>query len=81
VLRNLDDWQLALALARVVEGGTIGSLTKMVLEDAVLPLAFKGGHRWLATWAFWLLGRRDLAVRVLIVSRYISGVESQLKGS
>jgi hypothetical protein len=24
----------------------------------------------LATWAFWMLGRRDLAVRVIIVSRF-----------
>lgn len=33
-----------------------------------MPIAIAGGHRWLATWAFWYLGRRDLAVRVLIVS-------------
>ena len=24
------------------------------------------GNRWLATWAFWMLGRRDMAVRALI---------------
>ncbi|MDA4765906.1 hypothetical protein, partial [Enterobacter hormaechei] len=34
----------------------------------VLPIAYKGGHRWLASWALWMLNRRDLAVRVLIVS-------------
>ncbi|KAK8845415.1 hypothetical protein IAR55_006128 [Kwoniella newhampshirensis] len=65
-LRQLDDWQLGLALARVVEGGTEGPIVKWILNDTVLPMAFKGGHRWLATWAFWTLGRRDLAVRVLI---------------
>lgn len=67
-LRQLDDWQLAFALARVVEGGTEGPLHRSILSETVVPLAFEGGHRWLATWAFWLLGRRDLAVRVLIVS-------------
>jgi hypothetical protein len=68
-LRQLDDWQLAVALARVVEGGTDGPLMRWILGETVIPLAFSGGHRWLATWAFWMLGRRDLAVRVLIVSR------------
>ena len=67
-LRQLDDWQLAFVLARAVEGGTDGILVRWILTDAVVPLAFAGGHRWLATWAFWLLGRRDLAVRVIIVS-------------
>ncbi|EIW73255.1 hypothetical protein TREMEDRAFT_24795 [Tremella mesenterica DSM 1558] len=65
-LRQLADWQLAFALARVVEGSTDGPLVRSVLSDTVVPLAFAGGHRWLATWAFWLLGRRDLAVRVLL---------------
>ncbi len=67
-LRQLDDWQLAVALARAVEGGTDGPLLRSILTDTVIPLAFAGGHRWLATWTFWLLGRRDLAVRVIIVS-------------
>ncbi|ORY25155.1 RAVE protein 1 C terminal-domain-containing protein [Naematelia encephala] len=65
-LRQLEDWQLAIALARVVEGGTDGPLMRWILSDTVIPLAFAGGHRWLATWAFWMLGRRDLAVRVLL---------------
>jgi hypothetical protein len=68
-LRQLDDWQLAVALARVVERGTDGPLMRWIMGETVIPLAFSGGHRWLATWAFWMLGRRDLAVRVLIVSR------------
>jgi hypothetical protein len=67
-IRQLDDWQLAVALARAVEGGTDGPLLKSILSGTVVPLAFAGGHRWLATWAFWLLGRRDLAVRVLMVN-------------
>ena len=68
ILRQVDDWQLAFALARVVENGTDGPLVKWILTDTVIPLAFAGGHRWLASWAFWTLGKRDYAVRVLIVS-------------
>jgi hypothetical protein len=68
ILRQADDWQLAFALARVVENGTEGPLVKWILTDTVVPLAFAGGHRWLGSWAFWTLGRRDLAVRILIVS-------------
>ena len=67
-LRQLGDWQLAVALARAVETGPNGSLLNWVLTDTVIPLAFEGGHRWLASWAFWTIGRRDLSVRVLIVS-------------
>jgi len=66
-LRQMDDWQMAVALARAVEGGTEGPLLKWVVGDFVLPIAFAGGHRWLASWCFWILGRRDLAVRVSIV--------------
>ena len=66
-LRQLDDWQLGYALARAVEGGTDGPLVKWIIEETVIPLAMAGGHRWLATWAFWTIGKRDLAVRVLIV--------------
>ncbi len=77
VLRQLDDWQLAFALARAVEGGVDGPLVTWILKDTVLPLSFTGGHRWLATWAFWTLGRRDLAVRVLIVSPASASVVSR----
>ncbi|WVO14859.1 hypothetical protein L204_102498 [Cryptococcus depauperatus] len=65
-LKQLDDWHLALALARVVEGGKEGPIFAKIVSEKVVPLAIKGGHRWLVTWAFWMLGRRDLAVRVLI---------------
>nr|XP_019014432.1 WD-repeat protein [Kwoniella pini CBS 10737]OCF53213.1 WD-repeat protein [Kwoniella pini CBS 10737] len=70
-LRHLNDWQLAVALARIVEnqeqdGKSIGPLLRWILQDTVLPIAFKGGHRWLASWAFWTLGRRDLSVKILI---------------
>jgi len=37
-----------------------------LLKTTVVPLAFKDGNRWLGSWAFWKLHRRDLAVRVLL---------------
>lgn len=66
-LRQMGDWQLAIALAKAIEPDGNGPLLKWILTDRVVPMAFEGGHRWLASWAFWSLGRRDLAVRVLIV--------------
>ena len=73
-LRQMGDWQLAVALAKAVEPDDKGPLLKWILTDRVVPMAFEGGHRWLASWAFWTLGRRDLAVRVLIVSFQLSCV-------
>lgn len=64
-IKNLSDFQLAIALARVVEGDE-GPVLRDILTNTILPFAFKDGNRWLAGWAFWLLQRRDLAVRVLI---------------
>lgn len=67
-LRHLDDVQLAVALARVVEGRDDGPVLRNILYETIIPLAFKKGNRWLGSWAFWLLNRRDLAVRILVVS-------------
>ncbi|KAI0721213.1 RAVE protein 1 C terminal-domain-containing protein [Cerioporus squamosus] len=64
-IRNLGDWQLAVAIARVVEGDD-GPILQDILNNTVIPLAFKEGNRWLASWAFWLLHRRDLTVRILV---------------
>ncbi|KAH9996446.1 RAVE protein 1 C terminal-domain-containing protein [Russula vinacea] len=65
-LRHLDDVQLAVALARVIEGRDDGPVLYSVLYENIIPLAFKKGNRWLGSWAFWLLNRRDLAVRILV---------------
>jgi len=69
-LRHLDDFQLAVALARVVEGRDDGPVLRDILYETIIPLAFKKGNRWLGSWAFWLLHRRDLAVRILVVSDF-----------
>ena len=65
-VHQLQDLQLGVAIARVYEGDE-SPVIRSLLEDRVLPQAALEGNRWLATWAFWMLGRRDLAVRALIV--------------
>ena len=66
-LNQIRDLQLAVAVARVY-GGDQSPVFRRLLEDEILPLAAREGNRWLASWAFWMLGRRDMAVRALIVS-------------
>ena len=66
-LKQLDDFHLAVILARVYEGDD-GPVLRDLLSTHVVPLAFAQGHRRLACWGFWMLKRRDLAVRVIIVS-------------
>lgn len=43
-------------------------MLRRLLEEEVLAIAAQEGNRWLASWAFWMLHRRDMAVRALIVS-------------
>ncbi|ODQ51977.1 hypothetical protein SAICODRAFT_82421 [Saitoella complicata NRRL Y-17804] len=64
-VRNLEDYQLAIAICRVYEGDN-GPVFKDILERHILPLAAEKGDRWLANWAFWMLKARDKAVRGLI---------------
>lgn len=58
--------QLAITISRVYEGDD-GPVLRRLLQETVLPLAAQEGNRWLAAWAFWMLGRKDVAVRALIV--------------
>jgi hypothetical protein len=66
-MNQLNDIQLAVTLARAYEGDD-GPVLKEILEERVLAEAATEGNRWMATWAFWMLNRRDMAVRSLIVS-------------
>jgi hypothetical protein len=66
-LNQLNDLQLAIAITRCYEGDD-GPVLKWLLEERVIPQAITEQNRWLATWAFWMLRRRDLAVRALVVS-------------
>ncbi|KAJ3966484.1 RAVE protein 1 C terminal-domain-containing protein [Lentinula raphanica] len=65
-IKQLHDFQLAIALARIVEQSNEGPILCGILNGTVLPTAFREGNRWLASWAFWLLHRRDLGVRILV---------------
>ncbi|GAK61863.1 wd repeat protein [Moesziomyces antarcticus] len=65
-VRNMDDLALAIALARIKEGGDEGPVFRELLQTRVLPLAFERGDRWMGSWAFWMLKRRDLAVRIIV---------------
>ncbi|KAF9566167.1 hypothetical protein CPC08DRAFT_733774 [Agrocybe pediades] len=65
-IKQLGDFQLAILLARIVEQSNEGPVLKDILVNAVLPTALQLGNRWLGSWAFWLLHRRDLAVRILL---------------
>ena len=64
--QQMQDIQLAIAVARVYDGDESPVLHDL-LEEKLLPLAAYEGNRWMACWAFWMLGRRDMAVRALIV--------------
>jgi hypothetical protein len=72
-LRNLNDFQLAIAIARVYEGDH-GPTLLQIIEGHILPQAVSDGDRWLASWAFWLLGERGKSVQSLIVilNRHVS---------
>ena len=63
----MKDFQLAIAVARVVEQSNEGPVLKDILSETVIPIAFESGNRYLGSWAFWVLHRRDLAVRILLV--------------
>ncbi|KAI5121293.1 hypothetical protein M0805_003762 [Coniferiporia weirii] len=65
-IKYLNDPQLAVALARVVELGEKRPILNDILTTVMIPTAFEKGNRWLASWAFWLMNRRDLAVRILV---------------
>lgn len=67
VVRQMDDLDLALTLARI-KGGDDGPVFKDLLTSKVLPKSLAEGDRWTSSWAFWRLGRRDLSVQVLLVS-------------
>ena len=78
VLHNqLGDTQLAIAVARVY-GGDDSPILMTFLKDKILPQAARDGNRWLATWAYWLLNRRDKAVLSLVtpLSRLLSPSET-----
>jgi hypothetical protein len=71
IINQMGDLQLAIAVTRAYEGDH-GPILREILEEKVLPEAASKGNRWMASWAFWMLRRRDMAVRALIVSCVVS---------
>lgn len=67
ILTQLKDLQLAIAIARVYEGDDSAALVDL-LEKKMLPLASQKGDRWMASWAYYILQKNDLGLKVLIVS-------------
>lgn len=63
---KLQDFQLALMITRLVEGGQDGPMYRSVLEKNVLPLALRTNQIELASMALWLLKRYEEAVEILI---------------
>ncbi|KAF4125954.1 RAVE protein 1 C terminal, partial [Geosmithia morbida] len=68
-LHQMKDMQLGVAVARVYEGDD-GPVLRKVLQETILPQAAQEGNRWLASWVFWMLGRKDMAVRALVTPVY-----------
>ena len=66
---QMEDLQLAIAVVRVYDGDN-SRVLRSLLKDKVLPQAATEGNRWQASWAFWMLEQRDMAIRALIVSHY-----------
>ncbi|KAF4628729.1 hypothetical protein G7Y89_g9420 [Cudoniella acicularis] len=79
ILNQLKDLQLAIAVTRVYEGER-GPVLQELLQDKVLPLAAQEGNRWLASWAFWMLHRRDMSspVYTLLETPQSPNIQSKL---
>lgn len=69
ILTQLKDLQLAIAVARVYEGDESPALVEL-LEKRILPLASQNGDRWMASWAYYMLHKNYLCLRVLISPLY-----------
>ncbi|EXJ87897.1 hypothetical protein A1O1_04824 [Capronia coronata CBS 617.96] len=66
-LHQLQDLQLAIAISRVFESEQADSDMTRLVEQAVLPLAVQSEEgRWMASWAYSLLGRQEPAIQVLV---------------
>ena len=67
--QQLKDIQLAVTIARAY-GGDNSPILHDLITHRILPEAAETGNRWMATWAFWMLNKRDKAVRTLVSPIY-----------
>lgn len=65
LVRNVKDVSLAIAVARVYGGDEHPAFTDL-LQNVILPNAIEIGDRWMTSWAFWKLDRKDLSMQALI---------------
>ncbi|MCJ1314388.1 regulator of (H+)-ATPase in vacuolar membrane [Agyrium rufum] len=66
---QMQDLQLAIAIARVYVGNDADNpVLKDLINDKVIPQAAREGNRWMASWAYWMLGTKDKALQSLTVS-------------
>ncbi|KAI8971923.1 RAVE protein 1 C terminal-domain-containing protein [Mycotypha africana] len=67
IIKNVKDYQLAIAICRVYDGDD-SPILKELLQNTVLPLAMETNDRWLASMALWLLNKQDKAIRAVVDS-------------
>ncbi|KTW32865.1 hypothetical protein PNEG_04325 [Pneumocystis murina B123] len=65
-IKNLQDISLAIGISRVYEGDD-SQIFKNLLRTYIIPDAIKFNDRWLACWAFWILGKIDLSIKSLVL--------------
>lgn len=65
LVRQVGDISLAIAVARVY-GGDDHPVFKDLLERHILPKAVLDGDRWMTSWAFWMLGKKDISIQALV---------------
>ncbi|GAA5804339.1 hypothetical protein HPULCUR_009827 [Helicostylum pulchrum] len=66
ILKNMKDYQLAIAICRVYDGDD-SPLLKEILENSIIPMAIETNDRWLISIGFWLLNNQKDSVRAMVV--------------
>lgn len=62
---EVDDLELAIAVARVYDGDD-GSILRSLIEDRLFPKAVAENNRWMAVWGALMLKREDLALNAIV---------------
>ncbi|KIX03397.1 uncharacterized protein Z518_06949 [Rhinocladiella mackenziei CBS 650.93] len=66
-VHQLEDLQLAIAIARVYESEQCPSALTCLIEKIILPRSVESEQgRWMASWAYSLLGQKEMAIQVLV---------------
>lgn len=62
---KLDDIELALAVAKV---NSDNEAVMHVIENFVIPKALLNGDRWMTSWVFWEMKKKEISIQALIKS-------------